>query len=192
MRPPAQGYCEPFLVPWLLVSRRGAAIGPFPVMHGNRGGPGCTGKQQATGNLHQVVCIELARLHVMRPALPACTHMMNTRYSAWGIWSINCEHHYGYLRASAPGWHAGTATGTLHQVDRIQPGALEGAAPDEDVVLLVKEASGDEEVGATGLRLRGVILAHSLPHLSHLGESGCTALASRSPWGPPDALCCPT
>lgn len=64
---------------------------------------------------------------------------------------------------------AGTATGTLHQVDRIQPGALEGAAPDEDVVLLVKEASGDEEVGATGLRLRGVILAHSLPHLSHLG-----------------------
>lgn len=81
-------------------------------------------------------------------------------------------------------WPAGTATGTLHQVDRIQPGALEGAAPDEDVVLLVKEASGDEEVGATGLRLRGVILAHSLPHLSHLGEFGSTGLACLLPMGP--------
>ena len=100
------------------------------------------------------------------------------------------------MRASsqtpAPGWHAGTVTGTLHQVDRIKPGALEGAAPGEDVVLLVKEASGDEEVGATGLRLRGVILAHSLPHLSHLGESGSTALACSLLWGPPGALCCPT
>ena len=69
-------------------------------------------------------------------------------------------------------------------MDRIKPGALEGAAPDEDVVLLVKEASGDEEVGATGLRLRGVILAHSLPHLSHLGESGGTAQGYLSLWGP--------
>ena len=31
------------------------------------------------------------------------------------------------------------------------------------------EATGDEEVSATGVPLKGVILAHSLPHLSHLG-----------------------
>lgn len=37
------------------------------------------------------------------------------------------------------------------------------------VVLLVRNATGDEEVGAAGKQLRGIILAHSLPHLSHLG-----------------------
>lgn len=54
------------------------------------------------------------------------------------------------------------------EVDRIEAGALpEGT--DDPVVLLVKGASGDEEVGAAGANLRGVILCHSLPHLSHLG-----------------------
>lgn len=37
------------------------------------------------------------------------------------------------------------------------------------VVLLVRKATGDEEVSAAGGQLRGVILAQSLPHLSHLG-----------------------
>ncbi|KAK9842786.1 hypothetical protein WJX74_002436 [Apatococcus lobatus] len=62
----------------------------------------------------------------------------------------------------------GEAVGKLVEVQRIEPGALtqQQAGP---VVLLVKEASGDEEVGAAGGDLKGVILCHSLPHLSHLG-----------------------
>lgn len=53
-------------------------------------------------------------------------------------------------------------------MQRIEPGAVKSEVG-EDVVLLVHEASGDEEVSATGVPLKGVILAHSLPHLSHLG-----------------------
>ncbi|KAL3145446.1 2,3-dihydroxyphenylpropionate/2,3-dihydroxicinnamic acid 1,2-dioxygenase, variant 2 [Trebouxia sp. C0009 RCD-2024] len=63
---------------------------------------------------------------------------------------------------------AGTATGKLIEVQRIEAGAVQ-SEDGEDVVLLVHEASGDEEVSATGVPLKGVILAHSLPHLSHLG-----------------------
>ncbi len=63
---------------------------------------------------------------------------------------------------------AGTVTGKLIEVQRIEPGAVKSEVG-EDVVLLVHEASGDEEVSATGVPLKGVILAHSLPHLSHLG-----------------------
>jgi phosphoglucan,water dikinase len=33
----------------------------------------------------------------------------------------------------------------------------------------VRQADGDEEVGALGPRLAGVVLAQDLPHLSHLG-----------------------
>ena len=54
-------------------------------------------------------------------------------------------------------------------VDRLEAGALPEGSNDP-VVLLVKAASGDEEVGAAGANLKGVILRHSLPHLSHLGE----------------------
>ena len=53
-------------------------------------------------------------------------------------------------------------------VDRLEAGALPEGSSDP-VVLLVKAASGDEEVGAAGANLKGVILRHSLPHLSHLG-----------------------
>jgi phosphoglucan,water dikinase len=76
------------------------------------------------------------------------------------------------LATGAGAWDAlvaGTAVGKLVEVDSIQPGAIQGQDINEDVVLLVKAASGDEEVGATGLQLKGVILQHSLPHLSHLG-----------------------
>ena len=62
---------------------------------------------------------------------------------------------------------AGEASGKLVEVDRIEAGAVEQG--NEPVVLLVKQASGDEEVGACGVNLRGVILCHGLPHLSHLG-----------------------
>ena len=62
---------------------------------------------------------------------------------------------------------AGEVSGKLVEVDRIEAGAVEEG--NEPVVLLVKQASGDEEVGACGVNLRGVILCHGLPHLSHLG-----------------------
>ena len=63
---------------------------------------------------------------------------------------------------------AGNATGKLIEVQRIEPEAVKSEVG-EDVILLVHEASGDEEVSAAGVPLKGVILAHSLPHLSHLG-----------------------
>jgi phosphoglucan,water dikinase len=68
---------------------------------------------------------------------------------------------------------AGTACGKLMAVDAIDPVALQGLQ--EDVVLLVKNASGDEEVGTAGSRVKGVVLCQELPHLSHLGEwrGGC-------------------
>jgi len=62
--------------------------------------------------------------------------------------------------------HAGQARGKLLEVDSLEAGSLLG---EQDVVLLVKHASGDEEVGAVGPNLRGVILKQALPHLSHLG-----------------------
>lgn len=61
-------------------------------------------------------------------------------------------------------------------MDRLEAGALPEGSSDP-VVLLVRHASGDEEVGAAGANLKGVILCHSLPHLSHLGE--CTLGLSR-------------
>lgn len=64
---------------------------------------------------------------------------------------------------------AGDAHGRLVAVERIEAGALSEGS-DDPVILLVKTASGDEEVGAAGANLRGVILSHSLPHLSHLGK----------------------
>jgi phosphoglucan,water dikinase len=38
------------------------------------------------------------------------------------------------------------------------------------VVVLLRSASGDEEVGAAGNNLKGVVLTQDLPHLSHLGK----------------------
>jgi phosphoglucan,water dikinase len=55
------------------------------------------------------------------------------------------------------------------EVERIEAGALQEGA-DDPVVLLVRNASGDEEVGAAGANLKGVVLCQSLPHLSHLGD----------------------
>lgn len=64
---------------------------------------------------------------------------------------------------------AGEAVGRLIEAERLEPGAIPEGSSDP-VVLLVKSASGDEEVGAAGANLRGVILRQSLPHLSHLGD----------------------
>eukprot|EP00897_Mesotaenium_endlicherianum_P010694 jgi/Mesen1/9653/ME000671S09008 len=74
--------------------------------------------------------------------------------------------------AGSEGWDplmTGSAVGVLTVVDRIVPGALPAHAENNAVVLLVKEADGDEEVKAAGPNVAGVILCHELPHLSHLG-----------------------
>ena len=64
---------------------------------------------------------------------------------------------------------AGIAVGSLRTAQRLDPAALEGEAG--PIVLLLREADGDEEVAAAGPGLRGVILTQALPHLSHLGEA---------------------
>lgn len=63
----------------------------------------------------------------------------------------------------------GSASGRLVAAERIDPEAL--AALREDVVLLVRRADGDEEVAAGRGHVKGVVLCHELPHLSHLGEA---------------------
>ncbi|MCO5596749.1 hypothetical protein L7F22_050818 [Adiantum nelumboides] len=72
--------------------------------------------------------------------------------------------------AGEEGWDPlvpGIAVGTLVEVDKILPGSLPSYAG--PIVLLVKEADGDEEVKASGETVVGVILLQELPHLSHLG-----------------------
>ena len=62
----------------------------------------------------------------------------------------------------------GRVTGVLVEVDRIIPGSLPSSVTGS-IILLVKQADGDEEVKAAGSNVAGVILQHELPHLSHLG-----------------------
>ncbi len=63
----------------------------------------------------------------------------------------------------------GTAVGRLVEAQRLDVGLLESEK--QPVVLLLREADGDEEVGAAGPCVKGIILTQELPHLSHLGES---------------------
>lgn len=75
------------------------------------------------------------------------------------------------LATGAAAWDcivAGQAVGRLVAVQRINPATVPGPS-EGPVVLLVAEADGDEEVGAIGPHLTGVILCQPLPHLSHLG-----------------------
>jgi hypothetical protein len=62
--------------------------------------------------------------------------------------------------------HTHTHTTTTHRIDTQSTGFP------EPVVVLLRGASGDEEVGAAGANLQGVVLTQDLPHLSHLGECG--------------------
>eukprot|EP00899_Mesostigma_viride_P020273 jgi/Mesvir1/28247/Mv04788-RA.1 len=69
-----------------------------------------------------------------------------------------------------PDWDilvAGDSVGKLVAVDRISPENVPGG--NEKVILLVREADGDEEVRAAGANVAGVVLLQELPHLSHLG-----------------------
>jgi phosphoglucan,water dikinase len=43
------------------------------------------------------------------------------------------------------------------------------AVGEDDAIVVVNSVTGDEEVGALGRQLRGVIVRQQLPHLSHLG-----------------------
>eukprot|EP00878_Enallax_costatus_P003846 GHUV01004062.1.p1 GENE.GHUV01004062.1~~GHUV01004062.1.p1 ORF type:complete len:1053 (+),score=249.89 GHUV01004062.1:1558-4716(+) len=72
--------------------------------------------------------------------------------------------------AGASSWDPlvpGTAIGKLVELSELDPSVLAGFH--EPVVVLLKSASGDEEVAAAGRMLKGVVLAQELPHLSHLG-----------------------
>ncbi len=82
--------------------------------------------------------------------------------------------------------HPGQARGKLLEVDTLEAGSL---TEKEDVVLLVNRASGDEEVGAVGPNLRGVILKQALPHLSHLGTLDRT-VSMLHPMRTHIAVCC--
>lgn len=60
----------------------------------------------------------------------------------------------------------------LVEVESLSPEILEQASsahPDSPLVLLVRRADGDEELGPLGWRLKGVVLRQELAHLSHLG-----------------------
>ena len=69
----------------------------------------------------------------------------------------------------AAGWDCvvqGEAIGALRCVERLTP--EECAQFTEPVIVLVASADGDEEVSTCGPNVRGVVLCHALPHLSHL------------------------
>ncbi|KAG2437888.1 hypothetical protein HXX76_005505 [Chlamydomonas incerta] len=71
----------------------------------------------------------------------------------------------------------GEVTGVLRECASLDADALgpasssngNGNGADDGVVLVVRRADGDEELGPLGPRLRGVVLLQELPHLSHLG-----------------------
>lgn len=58
--------------------------------------------------------------------------------------------------------------GKLVEVEHMDPAGLAEQLR-EPAVVVVRNASGDEEVGSAGPNLKAVVLCHSLPHLSHLG-----------------------
>ena len=75
--------------------------------------------------------------------------------------------------ASMPPWQVigqGICKGTLVEVNELTPEAISNVTRDNsNVIVAVKKASGDEELVSLGDKLKGVILLHEIPHLSHLG-----------------------
>lgn len=61
----------------------------------------------------------------------------------------------------------GQAVGKLMGMKALTSGVLEGLK--EDVVLVLDQADGDEEVASAGRHVKGLLLLHDIPHLSHLG-----------------------
>eukprot|EP00879_Flechtneria_rotunda_P003769 GHRR01004008.1.p1 GENE.GHRR01004008.1~~GHRR01004008.1.p1 ORF type:complete len:728 (+),score=269.14 GHRR01004008.1:2494-4677(+) len=62
---------------------------------------------------------------------------------------------------------AGTVVGKLVDMQQLDPAKI--AEFKEPAVVLLRSATGDEEIAGSGPMLKGVILTQDLPHLSHLG-----------------------
>ena len=63
---------------------------------------------------------------------------------------------------------SGISEGILIEAPSLDPGCLD-QAKGQDAIIVISGATGDEEVASLGANLKGVVLRHSLPHLSHLG-----------------------
>ena len=61
----------------------------------------------------------------------------------------------------------GEARGTLVELERLTAESVR-AQGDHDIIALVNEVDGDEEISSAGLNVKGVILRQELAHLSHL------------------------
>lgn len=72
---------------------------------------------------------------------------------------------------------AGTAVGELVEVDTLEEAEARVKGP---AVVVLRQATGDEDVSSCEGSLRGLILCHSLPHLSHLGALHLSSFASPS------------
>uniref|UniRef100_A0A7R9VQR9 CBM20 domain-containing protein n=2 Tax=Chlamydomonas euryale TaxID=1486919 RepID=A0A7R9VQR9_9CHLO len=76
-------------------------------------------------------------------------------------------------QSSWDGLVTGEAVGKLYEVDRLTPDTIDALSKEHSggmLLLLVKEADGDEELGPlVPLGLRGVVLCQEMAHLSHLG-----------------------
>ena len=64
---------------------------------------------------------------------------------------------------------AGESSGMLKEVRRLEPGCLDDVDAKKGAILVVESATGDEEVGTLGQKLKGIVLRQQIPHLSHLG-----------------------
>jgi len=72
-----------------------------------------------------------------------------------------------------PPWQViqrGSCIGTLVELQELSPATIRAIPGDVgDIIAVVKQATGDEELVSLGNQLKGVILLHDIPHLSHLG-----------------------
>lgn len=79
------------------------------------------------------------------------------------------------VAANMPQWQIirqGNCSGVLVEVDQLSPESIArvaAATGDGDFIAVVKSATGDEELVSLSNRLKGVVLLHDIPHLSHLG-----------------------
>lgn len=68
-----------------------------------------------------------------------------------------------------PPWNSlynGTARGKIKFIDSVSDIQSSGDCPTEPIILISRDASGDEDIPCN---VKGIVLGRSLPHLSHLG-----------------------
>lgn len=79
------------------------------------------------------------------------------------------------VAANMPRWQVirqGKCSGVLLEVEELSPESIARIAAEangDSFIAVVKTATGDEELVSLSDRLRGVVLLHDIPHLSHLG-----------------------